>query len=94
MDTNQPVTVTEAIVLLLKRIPGKNDEEVLAVVDEATRAAAQAIIDDAVTVPMEWGQKTLIEIGQEHRDVMRQRHPELSEAAINKLGNYFTYLVK
>jgi hypothetical protein len=95
LGANRTVTVSDAIVLYLKRFPGKNTEEFLAEVhDERTREAALAVIGEAHQVPMVWGTKTLIEIGQEHRAMMRQRHPELSDAAIDNLGNYFTYLVK
>ena len=45
-------------------------------------------------IRIEWGHKSLSEIGDEVVAVMRQRHPELSSAALEKLGNYFTYLVK
>ena len=33
-------------------------------------------------------------VGDEVRDVMRERHPDLSDAALHRLGNYFTYLVR
>ena len=45
-------------------------------------------------IRVEWGSASLAEIGDEVRAVMRERHPELSDAALHRLGNYFTYLVK
>ena len=32
--------------------------------------------------------------GDQAKKVMHERHPELSAAALEKLSNYFTYLVK
>ena len=89
------VGLNDAIVLFLKHFPGKNDDEFLAVVeDEAIRGAVRSILDETQSIRIEWGQKTLTELGREAREVMHQRHPELSDAALESLGNYFTYLVK
>lgn len=45
-------------------------------------------------IRVEWGSTSLAEIGDDVRAVMRMRHPELSDAALHRLGNDFTYLVK
>ncbi len=93
--SERTVDLSDALVLFLKHFPGKNHEEFLAVVeDESTREAVRAILDETQRIRIEWGQKTLVDIGREVREVMHERHPELSEAALKKLGNYFTYLVK
>lgn len=89
------VSLSDGIVLLLKGFPRKNDEEFLAGVDDsAVRDAVRSIVSETQQVRIDWGQKTLTEIGQEVRAVMRARHPELSEAALDRLGSYYTYLVK
>lgn len=93
--TNQPVDLSDAVVLFLKDFPSKNEEEFLATFDaEDTRAAVQTILEETSKIRIEWGDKTLVDIGREVREVMHERHPVLSEAALKKLGNYYTYLVK
>ncbi|MBN9223185.1 hypothetical protein [Microbacterium sp.] len=44
--------------------------------------------------PIDMAGKTLVEIGADVRALMHERHPDLSEPALKKLGNFFTYLVK
>lgn len=93
--TDHPVDLSDAVVLLLTGFPSRNDDEFLAeVTDEATRDTVYAILDETRRTSVEWGRKTLAEIGQEVRGVVRQRHPELTDAAVDRLGSYFTYLVK
>lgn len=92
---NRDVDLSEAIVLRLKRYPSKNEEEYRSRVDsEAMRDAVRSILDETMRIHIDWGDKSLAEIGDEVVSVMRERRPELSDAALHKLGNYFTYLVK
>lgn len=94
-ERNRRPDLSEAIVLFLRRFPGKNEEEFRSRVDTAAlRDAVRSILDETMRIHIDWGDKTLAEIGGEVRTVVRERHPELSDAAIHKLGNYFTYLVK
>lgn len=89
------MNLSDAVVLSLDRFPRHDDERYLAAVDdESTRTSVQALLDETRQIPVEWGGMTLAEIGQEVRDELRRRHPELSEAAVNRLGSYFTYLVR
>lgn len=93
--TDQHLDISEAIVVFLKNYPGKNEEEFEARFgDGAAREAVRAILDETSRIRIEWGDKSLVEIGDEVEKVMRERHPELSPAALEKLSNYFTYLVK
>lgn len=93
--TEPVVSVSDAIVLLLAHFPRKNDAAFLAAVeDEATRDAVRSIVDETQRIPIEWGDKTLTDIGREVREDVHRRHPELSDAAVDRLGSYFTYLVK
>ena len=93
--TDQHLDISEAIVVFLKNYPGKNEEEFEARFgDGAAREAVRAILDETSRIRIEWGDKSLVEIGDEVENVMRERHPELSAAALEKLSNYFTYLVK
>lgn len=88
--------LSEAVALFLKRYPGKNDDEFRSrVTDPALQEAVRSILDETMTIQVDWDlNTTLPEIGDEVRDVVRQRHPDLSDAAVDKLANYFTYLVK
>jgi len=81
--------------LFLKRYPGSNEEEFSSEVRTvAAREAVRSILDETMRIRIDWGHKSLSDIGHEVAAVMHERHPELSPAALQKLGNYFTYLVK
>lgn len=61
---------------------------------ETARDAVRVILDETMKIRIDWGEKTLIDIGHELKSVMHERHPGLTAAALKKLGDYFTYLVK
>lgn len=93
--TNQETDLSEAIVLFLTHFPDTNEEAFKSrYPDESVDERVQSILLETNRIQIEWGQKTLIEIGQEVRQIMHARHPELTEAALRKLGNYFTYLMR
>jgi len=93
--TEHNVDISAAITLYLAHYPGTNEQEFIArYPDESVKEEVRAILLETNRIEIEWGDKTLIEIGEEVRHVMRTRHPELTEAALRKLGNYFTYLMK
>ncbi len=93
--TREITDLSEAIVVFLKRYPGKNEGEFTSrVASQGLRDAVQSILDETMKTQVDWGDKTLVEIGDEVRGVMRRLHPDLSDAAVHKLGSYFTYLVK
>lgn len=89
------MNISKAIELYLKKYPDSNKQEFFQAVDsEAERDAVRTILDETSSLPIEWGQKSLVEIGQEVENILHKRHPELSTGALEKLGNYFTYLNK
>lgn len=89
------MNLSEAIILYLKNYPGDNKEEFFSIVDsEIDRDAVRAILDETTAIKIEWGSKSLAEIGEEVESILHERHPELSPDALERLGNYFTYLVK
>lgn len=89
------MTISEAVEIYLKNYPGDNKEEFFSIVDaEADRDAVRALLDETTKISIEWGDKSLIEIGQEVENTLHERHPELSPKALERLGNYFTYLIK
>ena len=93
--TDRNVDISEAIVVFLKNYPGKNEEEFDALYGEGgAREQVRAILDETSRIRIEWGTKSLIEIGDEVEGIMHERHPELTPAALEKLSNYFTYLVR
>jgi hypothetical protein len=61
---------------------------------EAVRDAVQSLLDEAMAMPVEWDDKTLVDLGDEVVVRLRERHPDLSEEALRRLGQYFTYLVR
>lgn len=91
----EDVDLSEAIVVYLAHYPGKNEEEFLARFGTGpAHYAVREILDETMRIRIDWGEKPLVEIGDEVERVMHERHPELSAAALHKLRNYFTYLVK
>lgn len=87
--------LSEAVVVFLRRYPGRNDEEFDARFPaESVRDAVQALLDETTRIRIEWGDKNLIEIGADVEEVLAERHPELSGPARRKLRNYFTYQVR
>lgn len=92
---NHDFDLSAAITLHLAHYPNSNREEFVATYPhESAEVAVRAILREALGIQIEWGTKSLIEIGDEVQKTMGQRHPELSDAATNALGNYFTYLMK
>lgn len=93
--TEQETDLSEAIVLFLANFPGSNEAEFESrYPDESVEKMVRAILLETNRVQIEWGDKTLIEIGSEVREIMHSRHPELTDSALRKLGNYFTYLMR
>jgi len=89
------IDLSAAITLYLAHYPNSNREEFVATFPhESVEIAVRAILRETIGLQIEWADKTLIEIGEEVRHIMHARHPELTEAALRKLGNYFTYLMK
>ncbi|MFJ2368790.1 hypothetical protein [Microbacterium sp. NPDC087665] len=93
--TEHDVDISTAITLYLAHFPGADEHEFTArFPDVSVEEEVRAILLETNRIEIEWGNKTLIEIGEEVRHIMHARHPELTEAALRKLGNYFTYLMK
>ncbi|MCR2762627.1 hypothetical protein NQ152_03800 [Microbacterium sp. zg.B48] len=93
--TDQHLDISEAVVVFLKNYPGQNDEEFEARFGtDAAREAVRAVLDETSRIRIDWADKSLVDIGEEVEQVMHERHPELSAAALEKLSNYFTYLVR
>lgn len=87
--------ISEAIVVYLWNSPGRNDVEFQTRFGDAEAlTAVRAVLDETMRAPIDMAGKTLVEIGADVRALMHERHPELSEPALKKLGNFFTYLVK
>jgi hypothetical protein len=93
--TDQHPDINDAIVVFLENYPGNNHEEFEARFGTTdARQHVRAILDETSRIRIEWGTKSLIEIGDEVEQLMHERRPELSPAALEKLSNYFTYLVR
>lgn len=93
--TGQETDLGEAIGLFLANFPGNNEAAFTSrYPDESVEKRVRAILLETSRVQIEWGDKTLIEIGREVREIMHSRHPELTDPALRKLGNYFTYLMR
>lgn len=89
--------INEALVLLLRKYPGKNDLEFDARYGkdaQVARESAQHILGEAMKVEPDWNRLTLNEAGDYVESVMHNRHPELSKEALTSIGNYYTYLMR
>ncbi len=93
--TDQNTELSEAIVVYLTNYPGTNEAAFEARYGPSgMREQVRAMLDDTISTRIDWAGMSLSEIGDELERVMRARHPALSGAAIRKLRNYYTYLVK
>jgi len=92
---NHDFDLSAAITVYLAHYPNSNREEFVATFPhESVEIAVRAILREAIGLQIEWADKTLKVIGDEVQKTMGERHPELSDAATDALGNYFTYLMK
>lgn len=89
------MNISEAINVYLTNYPRSNKEEFESKFpEEDDYAAVRAILDETVQIQVEWDGMSLSQIGDAVREVLHERHPELSEEAVKHLSNYYTYLVK
>ncbi|AKC37574.1 Uncharacterised protein [Mycolicibacterium phlei] len=92
------IDASDAIVVYLRRYPGKNDEEFQARfgTDRATAALerVRVVLDEAIKIEPDWNRMSLNDAGDYVEAVMHERHPELSPKALEAIGNYFTYLAR
>jgi hypothetical protein len=91
------VDVSEAIVIYLKKYPGKNTEEFeKAYGDEAgsVKQLVQVILDEAMRVNPDWSKVDLNGAGDFVESVMSERHPGLTGKALTAIGNYYTYQMR
>lgn len=85
----------DAVLTLLAHRPGTNDEEFARrFPSRATRQAVQDLVDEAIRIPRSPLPSSLIDIGVEVRTCRACTHPELSDAALRKLANVVTYLLR
>jgi len=90
-----PDRLSEAIELYLRMYPARNEDEFRAMFGAPEdRAAVRSLLDETMRLEIRADRASLMEIGEDVRTTMAQRHPELSDAALHALSNYFTYLVK
>lgn len=92
------IDINKAIILYLKHYPGNNDLEFEshygAPATATVRELVRAMLDEAMTMRPDWKFSTLNEAGDYVESVMHDRHPELSSKALERIGNYFTYLMR
>ena len=96
--TYHNIDTNEAIALCLKHYPGKNDTEFDSHYGpEAAPSAKEAvnnILREAIKIEPDWSQLSLNEAGDYVASVMHDRHPELTNKALECIGNYYTYLMR
>ncbi|MBB4855600.1 hypothetical protein HNP40_003007 [Mycobacteroides chelonae] len=92
------IDASDAIVVYLRRYPGKNDEEFQAHFGSGSATAAlervRVILDEAIKIEPDWNRMSLNDAGDYVEAVMHERHPDLSREALVAIGNYFTYLAR
>jgi hypothetical protein len=98
---NEPAAtfdISQAIVVLLDRYPGKNYEEFERTFGHAVAPKAlqsvRAILHEAMKVDVNWEGLSLSDGGDYVMSVISARHPELSAQALKSIGNYYTYLMR
>ncbi|WP_245604791.1 hypothetical protein [Mycobacterium genavense] len=89
--------MSDAIVLYLKRYPGKNQEKFDSYYESASgtvRERVRAVLDEAMQIEPDWDRLSLNEVGDYVESVMHDRHPELTSNALEAIGNYYTFLMR
>jgi hypothetical protein len=97
MTPGSNLDVSRAIVLYLKRYPGKNEQEFNSFYGSASEQALQqvhSILKEAMQVEPDWARLSLNEAGDYVESVMHQRYPELTPQALEAIGNYYTFLMR
>jgi hypothetical protein len=91
------VDLSEAIIVYLRRYPGKNTDEFeqkYGANIELVRGSVRAILDEAVQVTPDWSKLDLNGAGDFVESVISERHPELTARALTAIGNYYTYQMR
>jgi hypothetical protein len=87
--------LSDAVVVFLQHYPSSNLEAFTARFPQPdTQTHVQSLLHEAIQVPEHATTLSLQQIGAQVRTVMRERHPELSDEALHRLGNYVTYLMR
>ena len=89
--------VSEAIVLYLKKYPGKNTDEFESKYGfEAgvAKESVRALLDEAMRVNPDWSTMDLNGAGDFVESVMSERHSDLTAKALTAIGNYYTYQMR
>lgn len=89
--------VSEAISLHLKRYPGNNDQEFDQYYGRSSNDArinVRMFLSEAMKVEPDWNRMSLSRAGDYVETVMRKRHPELSQKALEAIANYYTFLMR
>jgi hypothetical protein len=58
---------------------------------EALLRQVKAVVTESLSVPVDWPSTTLADAGRHVSDVMRERHPELGQDALDALAWNVTY---
>lgn len=91
--------LSQAIILYLAKgrssFPKSDDAAVIAAASAPEGPAlldrVRRITDECMAIDVDWASHTLVEGGEEARQTMALRHPELSPQALDALRWMFTY---
>ncbi|GAA4523616.1 hypothetical protein GCM10023160_13980 [Brachybacterium paraconglomeratum] len=87
--------ISEAITTYLEHYPSIDEGALRSRFGpEVSAEPVHKMLDEAMRAVPDISRGTLIEIGSEVRAVMHARHPELSDSARRKLGNFVTYQIR
>jgi hypothetical protein len=89
--------INDAVTLYLEHYPGDNDklfDTLYRAAATATRNSVRALLDESMSIEVDWNSLSLNDAGDFIESVMHKRHPELSTAALKYIGNYYTYLMR
>ena len=97
MTLRDNLNLSDAVALYLKRYPGQNDDEFNARYgseSEAIEAEVKQLLREATQIELDWDRLSLNEAGDYVESVIHERHPELTAAALEAIGNYFTFTMR
>jgi hypothetical protein len=89
--------LSKAVVLYLKRYPGKNEDEFYAhygSTSDTAKSRVKSLLREVMEISPDSARSTLSEAGDYAESVIRARYRGLSAKAVEAIGNYYTYLMR
>lgn len=94
---DRELDLSEAIVIFLRKYPGKNIAEFEATYGgdaDSVRFSVQEMLNESMKINPDWSTLDLNGAGDFVESTMHERHPELTTLALKAIGNFYTYQMR